>query len=514
MYMTLEKLKNTENKNDGFFYRKLCSIFVIAAVAVFLFLLRYDVPLYGDDIGWLVLNNPDSGYLDEQVVNGECTLDLDYSFHGIWSRLKYGYSTWDGRVVSRLAVAAIRWIFSKPDEVSWILLSCYIMLLQILLLVFTVRSICGSMKKGMQAPAVILVTAVLLYLTPSYSYAYMTRLVMYVFTNIYVLSTVLYLALYGALQTVYRRFADAGQKAGRQDEGPELRTLAGINLLGLCAGLSHEAYGVIFGMVLLTQFVRFWLQNNRKISFRFLLMYIGYIVGFCICFFAPGNFNRAGQSHESTLYTVSLFTRLWNSIYIHAFVAYKVWIIPAVTIPVFLILVVVLLKKRILTLKDILSAVLGNLEWFLGFMMSVVTWGLVPRVLNYGMLAANVLLVIGVIRVLLTLGSAAAERFGIREKWMERMHRLLAGLTIIVVILLAAGRYPQITTAHQVADVWRENIHLARNAGLEEVMVPAYPEELDSRFYDLNAINDQSRYDKDAYCVVYGTHVVIGDRLR
>lgn len=270
---------------------------------------------------------------------------------------------------------------------------------------------------------------------------------------------------------------------------------------------------VIFGMVLLTQLVRFWLQNHRKISVRFLFMYVGYFIGFCICFFAPGNFNRAGQSHESALHTVPLLTRLWDSIYIHAFVAYKVWIVPLVVVPVLVILAMVLLGERILTWKDILSAVLGNLEWFLGFVMSVVTWGLVPRVLNYGMLAANVMLVIGVIRVFLVMGTVVAEHFRIGEGRLEGMQRLLAGLSIAAVVLLAVNRYPQMVEVHSVADVWRERIYLVRKVGIEEITVPAYPQDLDARFYDLDVINSQSRYDLVSYCVVYGTHVVIGNEL-
>lgn len=177
--------------------------------------------------------------------------------------------------------------------------------------------------------------------------------------------------------------------------------------------------------------------------------------------------------------------------------------------PVLAILAIVLIGKKILTLKDILSAVMGNLEWFLGFGMSVLTWGLVPRVLNYGMLAANVVLVIGVIRVLLALGGVVTKRIEVQESRMESVQKLLAGFSIAAVVLLAVGRYPQMAAAHQVADVWRENIYLARKVGMEEITVPAYPEDLDSRFYDLDAINSQSRYDKAAYCVVYGTHVVI-----
>ena len=67
------------------------------------------------------------------------------------------------------------------------------------------------------------------------------------------------------------------------------------------------------------------------------------------------------------------------------------------------------------------------------------------------------------------------------------------------------------SAVHQVANEWRGNLYLARKVGMEEVLMPAYPEGLDSRFYDLNAINSQGRYDKIACRIVYGTHVVIGE---
>lgn len=483
-------------------YRNSCSIIMIIILAVFLFLLRYDVPLYGDDIGGLVSNNPDSTYIDGRVVEGECRLNVDYSFRMTWNRLVDSYLQWNGRVISKAVMPLVRWMFSLPDGISWMLFSLYIMAMELILLLLAVQTICGSMKSSMNAPAVVLLTAVLVYLVPSYSYAYMTRLVMYTFTNIYVISVILYLCFYILIR----------QKLGQTDEAPGVRSLIGINAVGLLAGLSHEAYGVIFGAVLLTQLVRFWLEKRRKISIRYLFMYIGYLVGFCICFFAPGNFNRAAQSHESTLRTVPLIQRLANSIYIHAFVAYKVWIVPVVVLPVLMIAIVVLLKKRIFTLKEVIRTFTDNLEWFLGFAMSAVTWGLVARVVNYGLLAANVLLVIGVIRVVRAWWLNAAERVMAGEEWLERARQVLAGLSIVVVLTMIAVNYPELMTVHRTADIWREHIRLARETGIEEITVPAYPADANPKFYDVAPINDQNRYDMIAYRVVYGTRVVIEDR--
>lgn len=485
---------------DKCFYRNLCSIFIIIVAALFLFLLRYDVPLYGDDVGGLVLNNPDNDYLDDQVVVGECELNLDYSLHAIWDKIVVSYTTWDGRVMARLVIPIIRMIFSLPDRVNWTLFSLYIMLFQLIMLLVVVNAVCGSIKEGLREPVIVLLAGVLLFYIPSYSYAYMTRLIMYTFINIYVISVILYLLFYMAIRRVYRSSADISVK-----------TLIGINLLGFLAGLSHEAYGVIFGAVLLTQMVRFWLQNHRRISIRYLFMYAGYLVGFCICFFAPGNFNRAQQSHESTLRTVPLIERLFNSFYIHAFVGYKIWIVPAVVLPILLLLFGILFRKKILSVRDVLTAVTNNLEWFIGFIMSAITWGLVARVVSYGMLAANALLIIGVIRMFRELWMLVAERF-IEEKkegTTEKIQNVLAGLSVIVVISLVAGNYSDISAVHRTANKWRERIRVARKVGMEEIEVPAYPEGLDYRFYNLNAINNQEIYDKVAYRVVYETHVVI-----
>lgn len=492
---------------------KLCSIFSIAVLAVFLFLLRYDLPLYGDDIGGLVANNPDNTYIDENVAVGECTLDLDFSPKASWNRLRRSYFSWDGRVVTKLVTPLVRMIFALPDGMNWVFFSIYIAGMLFVMFLLTIRAICGSINVGMKEPVIVFLTGILLFCVPSYSYAYMSRLIMYTFTNIYVISIIMYLAFYMLIRGVYERYA-----AVQADDGSTCRsdgrlcgtlTLIGINLSGALAGLSHEAHGVIFGVVLLTQMLRFWFTNNWKIRIRSMFLYPGYVIGFCVCFFAPGNFNRAAQSHESALRTVSLFTRLFNSIYIHTYVAYKIWIFPLVVLPVLAVVLIVLLYRRVLGWKEVFMAVVRNLEWYLGFAMSAVTWGIVARVMTYGMLAANVLLVIGVIRTFRELWSLAAERISASEKKNRGAVTVLAGMSVVAVMGLLFWYSSQISAVHRTADVWRAHIRVARKVGMEEIEVPAYPEGLDHRFYDLNAMNNQRQYDKIAARVVYGTRVVL-----
>lgn len=479
---------------------------IIASLAVFLFLLRYDVPLQGDDVGWLVINNPDNEYLDDHDVEGECTLNLDYSLSATWEKIKSAYVTWDGRVTSRAIVPLIRWIFSLPDGINWTLFSLYIASVVVVLYLLVVQAVCGSFKAGINAPELLLLTGVLLFFVPSYSYAYMTRILMYVFTNIYVVSAILYLIFYRLIGQLFERAAGSRQTGGKE---LTVGRLTAINAVGLIAGLSHEAYGVIFGTVLLTQLIRYWLENHRKISIRCLLLYVGYLVGFCICFFAPGNFNRAAQSHESALRTVPLLQRLFYSIYVHTFVAYKVWIVPVAVIPVLVTAVIVGLHKRLLTWKEMLAAVLRNLEWFLGFAMSAVTWGLVARVVNYGMLAANILIIIGVLRVICEWWKCAVGHLLTEHKKIGMIRRISTAVSLAVVLAMIIGIGSEFTTVHRTADVWRENIGIARKAGMEEIVVPAYPADLNPKFYEPQVINYQNSYNKQAYRVVYGTRIVV-----
>ncbi len=490
-------------------YRNTCSIIMMAALTVFLFLLRYDVPLYGDDVGWLVSNNPDDEYLDEQVVEGECTLNLDYSLRATWNKIEHAYVTWDGRVTARAIAPLIRWIFSLPDGVNWVLFSVYVVSVVLMLYLLTVQAICGSLRAGMNTPELMLLTGLLLFFVPEYSYAYMTRVLMYVFTNIYVVSVILYLSFYRLIS----RFlgGSAGSCSAERTSSKSLTAgrLIGINALGLAAGLSHEAYGVIFGAVLLTQLIRFWLENRRRISIRYLFMYAGYLAGFCICFFAPGNFNRAAQSHESTLRTVPVLQRLFDSIYIHMFVAYKMWIVPVVVIPLAAAAVIVLLRMRMLLWKEMAAAVIHNLEWFLGFAMSAITWGLVARVMNYGMLAANVLLMIGVLRVLCEWKRCVTGRIASGERQITIIRSVSAGIGLVIVLFMIIGNGSELMEVHRTADVWRNNIRLARRDGMEEIEVPAYPEDLNPKFYEPEVVNYQNLYDKAAYRVVYGTRVVV-----
>ena len=239
-----------------YWYRNLCSVFIVCMLTLFLFHLRYDIPLYGDDVGGLTINDPNNHYLDEVVAQGECTLNLDHSLNATWNRVKSAYFLWDGRIIAKFAMIPVLACLSLPDGINWLLYSIYITSLQLCLFGITVFVVAegGGKHKiriGRLMPLLLLLIAVLLFYNPSYSYAYMTRILMWTFTNIYVISVILYLCLYALLRYVMEHMCV-----------PRIGSIISVNILGFLAGLSHEAYGVIFGMVLLVQLARFILRDH------------------------------------------------------------------------------------------------------------------------------------------------------------------------------------------------------------------------------------------------------------
>ena len=104
----------TQSVNKEYFYRKVCSLLIIAAAAFFLFFLRFDVPLYGDDVGWLVLNNPDSSYLrnireiflDENVR--KCVLNTPVSVRERSNQLLYLGMQYPEKLLLRMLRVIIR----------------------------------------------------------------------------------------------------------------------------------------------------------------------------------------------------------------------------------------------------------------------------------------------------------------------------------------------------------------------------------------------------------------------
>lgn len=87
-----------------------------------------------------------------------------------------------------------------------------------------------------------------------------------------------------------------------------------INLLGLVAGISHELIGAwflfqfIFGTFIRTHSIKKTLINCKYLA--------GTIIGYIICFVAPGNFVRASHQHEAGLST-PIIPRMVKSFSMH-----------------------------------------------------------------------------------------------------------------------------------------------------------------------------------------------------
>lgn len=86
-----------------------------------------------------------------------------------------------------------------------------------------------------------------------------------------------------------------------------------VNILGFLAGISHELIGCWF----ILQIIFIVLTSTKFKNLAGIVQYyIGLIAGYCLCFFAPGNFNRLRQSHDSTISNL-YHDKLLKSVRVH-----------------------------------------------------------------------------------------------------------------------------------------------------------------------------------------------------
>ena len=486
-------------KKDNYVY--ICTGLILVFFLGLFFFIRYNSPLTGDDVGELVNEYPYDTYMDDYVPPAQMTLNMGYSPDVMWKELSFYYMRWNGRVSQYLLIPVTRMILTSANEIRWEVFAIYITTILMCMYLSILKVVFGELKKAFSSPFKVLLIGLLVFYLPTFSYAYMSRMFMYTFANIYGFAVFLYMIYCSAVK---RRFIN--------EDFSGVKGIVGINIIGLLAGLSMEADGVVFGTVLLAWLIRYWIKK-KKITYRCMVMYIGFLIGFCFCAFAPGLFNRARSSHEVALHTIPLVERMLKSIWIHLYIAYRSFIIPAVGIPVAILIIAFLLYKKKITFRELLIAIGNHVEWFLAFIVSALFWGLCPEVVIYGMLATNVVFVIGIFKFINEIQDIIEEKGNVEKYNLAWMRFIFMAVSLLITIGITFVKYPEIKEVAETAKIWRNEVFAAREMeeGEEEreVILPKYPENADYRFFMTDSINDQSTWDGEAYRLVYRVHILL-----
>lgn len=461
---------------DGFSW---VSILIPALLLFFVFAVSEPI---GDDI----LNHFDNGislYLDnEPHVIGERVTSLTQVFRAV----AHTYLTWSGRVTGYLFMDSIALI---PP----LLRAAIMVFVFVCIILLALRLVYGNVKQVLYHPAAMVTLFLALYwYKPGGEY---TR--MWTMCSVYSIPLLLCLLYYNLSR-------DWGQ-------GPtNRRQKICLTLLGIAAGLSNE----IFGAVLIVMLGVDWLKGllSKTSKWTALFRHTGLGIAYLFCFFAPGNFNRMQQSHDQTIYTISLFDRLQSSLSQHKTALHPTWDI------LFWVFLSLCFLAALSFLSDCFSLGLPaslkkflskNLSFLIGGLISILAWGFVSYVPSYGV---DQWICLVYITLLQTIHTGTLSSY-LRTRGYRRQMRIASTVAALgLCFLFLRGGHAWLKSYTTVAMERQELIETALEQHQSEVIVPRYPKSASHPLIYLGYINEQQLYDRDFVIEYWGTHIIISDQ--
>lgn len=451
--------------------RELLSIVIILFFAtLWLKLIYYRMPL-GDDI----LGQHATGinlYLDNANKN---IGSLVTSRNQVWNKMIYEYHVWNGRILGELCVPFLEMFGQLFTAVVSVIIYTGIVLASGTLAF-------GSLKGILQNPLAILVFSVTLF----WYNAAMGMMAMWTMTCMYGLTMLLYLIYMVMLnKLISRKFV------------LKIWWIVLLNILGFIAGITHEALGAIcIILIMIRTLVSIYQQ---KAGIKRIFIHSGLFVGYCFCFFAPGNFNRMRQSHDSLIFRPSILARMKLSLEAHWATLMGTSHLNLVILTILLFLFVLTLLR--LTRGEVKQLLINNCEYLIGIVASIGMWGLVSYTPPYG-----TLLWLDFVLIFLL------KNITVDEKLAK-----LSVVSIISICLLSyigVKGYVWMNALRITTTEWRTLIKEAKEKGQTEVLVPKYPKITNNYFTLSNNLNRKNLYERPDYKSYYGIYIIVDTKNR
>lgn len=440
-------------------------ILFLLGISTFVFFLYK--PIIGDDV-LCQFEYSFGPYLDNKIPSGDRITTLSQVFINCFDVYKF----WMGRCLGVFLMPMIT-ILGKPVT-SILMGSIYILfILSISLLIFK------DFKKIFEYPLALLVFI----LTIFYYSAAANFMTMWIMALLNILTPALYLIYIYKLNTLYKK-------------ENSISKLIIFNSFGLIVGTTHEMIGVLFLLIISTRAM--YCLVNKKVTFKkIILLNVGLIIGYLVCFFAPGNFNRANQTH-STKFTETYFHKLDLS-----FESHRLFIIGnsntslmiltvILTIAAFGLLFLIINKEWKGFIKD-------NFEYLIAIILSPFLWAVVPYCPKYALFGWQAVVLIVLFRL------ATNIPLDVNEIKKYYINIFLALIIIFLVVLNNAGwTRDMISTTNS----WNELISAAKQENRTEVVVPQYLPSNNNIYTFYNYNNNPLEFTTDYYIKYYGLKVI------
>lgn len=264
-----------------------------------------------------------------------------------------------------------------------------------------------------------------------------------------------------------------------------------VNLAGFMAGISHELVGAWFILQLIFVIA-------TKINFRNLLgitkYYIGLIIGYCICFWSPGNFNRMHQKHDAGIWR-SYSDKLLGSLQVHLKILTDFEGVVGQCIFVFILISAVVAVGFIIK-KGKIKSCFKTLSFFIvNIVIAVFLWAVVSYTPEYGVISALFYFILA---------------FFVFINDFDK-NKLYTGIVLIVLLCVIVDNG---IFMHQFV---RES--LAREAKVmeavknneTEVHIDAYSSDLNRDFLMKDYTDNSEQYSRMYYIKYYGTKIIVDE---
>jgi len=450
--------------------RELLSIAIILFFATLWFMLIYYRMPLGDD----VLGQHVTGinlYLDNPNRN---IGSLITSWSLVWNKMIYEYNLWNGRILGTLCVPFLEMFGQIFTAVVSVIIYTGIVLASGILAF-------GSLKGILRNPLAILVFSVSMF----WYNAAMGIMSMWTMTCMYGLTMLLYLIYMVMLnKLISRKFVF------------KMQWIVLFNILGFIAGITHEVLGAI--CIILIMFKTLVFIYQQKAGIKRIFIHSGLIVGYCFCFFAPGNFNRIRQSHDSLVFHLSILTRMKLSLKVHTATLMGTSHLNLVILTMLLFLFVFTLVR--LTRREVKQLLINNCEYLIGIGASIGIWGLVPYTPPYGTLLWLDFVLIFLLR-----------NIKVNEK-MAKLS-LVSIVSICLLSYIGIKSYVWMNALRTTTTEWRTLIKDAKEKGQTEVLVPEYPKITNNYFTRMNRANHKPKYET-YYTSYYGIYIIVDTKNR
>ncbi len=295
------------------------------------------------------------------------------------------------------------------------------------------------------------------------------------------------------LVLLYYNIAVIDMKKGR----PHKTALLAI--LGFFAGFSHEIFS--FSLIIMVVISLGIAMLRRKSAYSEIKRHIGLIIGYTLCFFSPGNYNRANQSHSAIRENYLDRLELCVKQHISSLIGNNESKIIFIFIALFcgIAIIFYMLNNH---LDAFISIIVENAGVLFTLLLSPFIWAFAPSCPSYNM----------ELWLMLAYGMMLTFIVGFLQSRGQILREYISIIGTVLIMIAFVLLYKDPVTLYAKTAIMRNQIiKQTVEKGNETAIIPMYSDTLEPDKYGTYELNNQEALNDEWYTAYYGSKLVLNE---